>query len=143
MNRKKRRRRQTQSVSEMGDFSEREMKFFAQFINIFIPDAQFDLELEEAIAPPPISLSVPDLQDYVAQQMNQPLRRSASSTELLYEKAMQRFYQAVELDEAEMERKRSMSVEPNAKRNNRSRDQNKDTARNNWVNWFSHFADYH
>lgn len=46
--------------------------------------------------------------------MNQPLRRSASSTELLYEKAMQRFYQAVELDEAEMERKRSMSVEPKA-----------------------------
>lgn len=29
---------------------------------------------------------------------------------------MQRFYQAVELDEAEMERKRSASVEPNAKK---------------------------
>lgn len=28
--------------------------------------------------------------------------------------AMQRFYQAVELDEAEMERKRSASVEPNS-----------------------------
>lgn len=102
-------------------------------MNHFFPDAQFDLELEEAISPPPLSLSVPDLQDYVAQQMNQPLRRSASSTELLYEKAMQRFYQAVELDEAEMERKRSMSVEPNAKRQNRSEDQNKETAQNNWV----------
>lgn len=29
---------------------------------------------------------------------------------------MQRFYQAVELDEAEMERKRSTSVEPNSKK---------------------------
>lgn len=83
---------------------------------------------------PPLSLSVPDLHDYVAQQMNQPLRRSASSTELLYEKAMQRFYQAVELDEAEMERKRSMSVEPNTKRSQRNNDNmNKEIAQNDWV----------
>lgn len=89
---------------------------------------------------PPLSLSVPDLQDYAAQQMNQPLRRSASSTELLYEKAMQRFYKAVELDEAEMERKRGMSVESKAKTSQRSNridvtdQKNQETVQNDWVN---------
>lgn len=97
------------------------------------------MELEEAIAAPPLSLSVPDLQSYVAQHINQPLRRSASSTELLYEKAMQRFYKAVELDEAEIERKLRMSAGPNPKAqqtkgNSYSEDRNKVTAQNDWVN---------
>lgn len=35
---------------------------------------------------------------------------------LVFCQVMQRFYQAVELDEAEMERKRSASVEPNSKK---------------------------
>lgn len=122
-----------------GHFYLKKPKFPTQYSNcLFLSDNQFDLELEEAIAPPPLSLSVPDLQDYVAQQLNQPLRRSASSTELLYEKAMQRFYQAVELDEAEMERKRSMSVEPKAKTsqpNLRHDDKNKNTAQDEWVKW--------
>lgn len=73
----------------------------------------FDLDLHEAISAPPLSLSTPDLHDLTQQDTFQPLRRSASSSELLYEKAMQRFYQAVELDEAETAKKsRSNSVEP-------------------------------
>lgn len=70
------------------------------------------MDLKEAISPPPLSFSVPDLQNISEHQLNSTMRRSASSTELLYEKVMQRFYQAVELDEAEMEKKRCKSVDP-------------------------------
>lgn len=75
---------------------------------------QFDLDLKEAIFAPPLSLSTPDLHDISAHEPLYPLRRSASSSELLYEKAMQRFYEAVQLDEAEMARKKSVNVEPNS-----------------------------
>lgn len=77
-----------------------------------IAENHFDLDLQEAISAPPLSLSTPDLHDMSIQSAFQPLRRSASSSELLYEKAMQRFYQAVELDEAETASKRGASVEP-------------------------------
>lgn len=40
---------------------------------------------------------------------------------------MQRFYQAVELDEAEMERKRSASVEPNSKMKSKVSESSLDT----------------
>lgn len=63
--------------------------------------------------PPPLSLSAPDLRSEWLSPP--PLRRSASSTELLYEKAMQKFYQAVEVEEAENERKRSMSIGPKSR----------------------------
>ncbi|XP_031619556.1 muscle M-line assembly protein unc-89 [Contarinia nasturtii] len=69
----------------------------------------FDLDLKEAIDAPPLSLSTPDLSDMSHHSTFQPLRRSASSSELLYEKVMQRFYEAVELDEAEMARKQGDS----------------------------------
>lgn len=109
----------------------------------FVGD-HFDLDLQEAIEAPPLSLSTPDLHNIAAHYNPfQPLRRSASSSELLYEKVndmkfffkmihhnheyalklcqvMQRFYQAVELDEAEMERKRSASVEPKSKNKSKS-----------------------
>lgn len=77
----------------------------------------FDLELDEAILPPPLSLSAPELGTLrtespptTPQQFQ--LRRCVSSTELLYEKAMARFYQAVELEETENAKKRSASIEP-------------------------------
>lgn len=70
----------------------------------------FDLELDEAILPPPLSLSAPELG---TEPPTTPLiRRCVSSTELLYEKAMARFYQAVELEESETAKKRSASIEP-------------------------------
>lgn len=59
----------------------------------------FDFDLEDTIAPPPLSLSAPEL---TAAHPSPPrIRRSASSTELLYERAMARFYQAVAYEEAE------------------------------------------
>lgn len=63
--------------------------------------------MKESIEAPPLSLSTPDLHDVSDHCSFQPLRRSASSSELLYEKAMQRFYQAVELDEAVIAKKRT------------------------------------
>lgn len=47
----------------------------------------------------------------------QPLRRSASSSELLYEKAMQRFYQAVELDKAVMAKKHTSHLNAHSETN--------------------------
>lgn len=67
----------------------------------------------ESLLPPPLSLSAPDLRSELPSPP--PMRRSASSTELLYEKAMQKFYQAVEIEEAENERKRSMSIGPKSR----------------------------
>ncbi|KAM7355445.1 myomesin and myosin binding protein [Cochliomyia hominivorax] len=70
----------------------------------------FELDLEDAIQPPPISISAPDLAllDYSTLHTF-PIRRSVSSTELLYERAMARFYEAVELEEAEKARKLKIS----------------------------------
>lgn len=53
---------------------------------LFVGD-HFDLDLQEAIEAPPLSLSTPDLHNIAAHYNPfQPLRRSASSSELLYEK---------------------------------------------------------
>ncbi|KAH8302378.1 hypothetical protein KR044_005858 [Drosophila immigrans] len=62
----------------------------------------FELELEDAIQPPPISISAPDLAflEFTNLHTTFPLRRSVSSTELLFERAMARFYEAVELEQA-------------------------------------------
>lgn len=65
--------------------------------------------MDELNAPPPLSQSTPEL------SMNPPigqiLRSAVSSTELLYERAMARFYQAVEIEEERNARKRSFSVD--------------------------------
>lgn len=67
-------------------------------------DPEFD-----SILPPQLSLSTPELG--VEVPVAPKMRRCVSSTELLYEKAMQRFYKAVEFEETENLR-RSASVEP-------------------------------
>lgn len=51
------------------------------------------------------------------------MRAAVSSTELLYERAMARFYKAVEYEETENARKRSMSIEPDSRRRSLSVDQ--------------------
>lgn len=54
---------------------------------LFFVGVHFDLDLQEAIEAPPLSLSTPDLHNITAHHNPfQPLRRSASSSELLYEK---------------------------------------------------------
>ncbi|PSN33374.1 hypothetical protein C0J52_23697 [Blattella germanica] len=70
----------------------------------------------ECSVPPPMSLSAPELGGG-EQLVTHPLRNSVSSTELLHEQAMARFYQAVAEEEAEkaIQRKENMerrSAEP-------------------------------
>lgn len=75
----------------------------------------FDLEMEEYFAPPPpLSQSAPELN--VAFPDGPGMRHAVSSTELLYERAMARFYKAVEFEETENARKRSISVEQESRR---------------------------
>lgn len=66
---------------------------------VFFPTGDtFDFDLEDSAPPPPMSLSVPDLRAVLPLQ---PLLRPAvSSTELIYERAMARVYQAVANEEA-------------------------------------------
>lgn len=77
---------------------------------MFAEQDSFELDLEDAIQPPPISISAPDLALLEYSTLHTfPMRRSVSSTELLYERAMARFYEAVELEEAEKARKLKIS----------------------------------
>jgi hypothetical protein len=71
--------------------------------------------MEEYFAPPPpLSQSAPELN---ATLPDPPMMRFAvSSTELLYERAMARFYKAVEYEEHETARKRSASEEQDGRR---------------------------
>lgn len=69
---------------------------------------EFTLDLKDALSPPPLSISAPNIAtaSNIATAPFPSLRRSASSTELLYEKVMERFYQAVEIEhKAAAERK--------------------------------------
>lgn len=66
--------------------------------------------------------SAPDLN--VVPRVQVPLRHASSSTELLYERAMARFYKAVEIEEQETQR-RSMSVDIEARRRSFSVDDSK------------------
>lgn len=65
--------------------------------------------MDELISPPPLSQSAPELN--TMPPAVPLLRYAVSSTELLYERAMARFYKAVEYEESENARKRSVSVE--------------------------------
>ncbi|XP_030767086.1 muscle M-line assembly protein unc-89-like isoform X2 [Sitophilus oryzae] len=60
--------------------------------------------------PPPLSLSAPELSGLEELQFL-PLKNSASSTELLHERAIMRFYQAAEEEEKELERIRNSNPE--------------------------------
>lgn len=71
-------------------------------------DTEFD-----SILPPQLSLSTPELG--LESPATPTMRRCVSSTELLYEKAMQRFYQAVKLEESETKNRRSESVDPQSR----------------------------
>lgn len=63
----------------------------------------FDFEMEDTLPPPPLSLSAPELS---AVPLAIPtLKRSVSSTELLYERAMARFYKAMEYEESTQTKK--------------------------------------
>lgn len=71
--------------------------------------------------PPPLSQSAPELNATLPEASH--MRHAASSTELLYERAMARFYKAVEIEQHETARRRSMSVDVEARRRSMSYDQ--------------------
>lgn len=85
--------------------------FFLFFIFNNNAANNFELDLREAIQVSPLSLSTPDLHNISHHNPFQQLKRSASSSELLYEKEIQRFYQAVQLDE-EAQRNRTHNIDP-------------------------------
>ncbi|KAL4717763.1 hypothetical protein ACJJTC_000912 [Scirpophaga incertulas] len=58
----------------------------------------FQLDLEDALSPPPLSLSAPELSARCVLPFK-ALRNAVSSTELLHEAAMARFYKAVAMKE--------------------------------------------
>ncbi|RVE42163.1 hypothetical protein evm_013182 [Chilo suppressalis] len=60
----------------------------------------FQLDLEEALSPPPLSLSAPELSARCVLPFR-ALRNAVSSTELLHEAAMARFYKAVAMEQAQ------------------------------------------
>ncbi|KAJ8952470.1 hypothetical protein NQ314_007548, partial [Rhamnusium bicolor] len=80
----------------------------SEFMLVLYPDenerGNSDFEFDENSVPPPMSLSAPELGAEPPLFYN--LRNAASSTELLHERAMMRFYQAAEAEEAEMEKRR-------------------------------------
>ncbi|XP_059613730.1 titin-like isoform X2 [Phlebotomus argentipes] len=70
----------------------------------------FDFEVDEVMPPPPLSLSAPELSIEIPPPPI--LRRSVSSTELLYERAMARFYHAVEAEEEAEKVKKQGQIVP-------------------------------
>ncbi|XP_058123603.1 serine/arginine repetitive matrix protein 2 [Anopheles ziemanni] len=73
-------------------------------------NSTFDFELDELVAPPPpLSLSAPELN--VEPPPAPTMRAGVSSSELLYERAMARFYQAVAFEESENQRKEALEQE--------------------------------
>lgn len=74
----------------------------------------FQLDLEDALSPPPISLSAPELSSRCMMPFK-ALRNAVSSTELLHERAMARFYKAVAMKEEQNKQKdnKSLSREQN------------------------------
>ncbi|CAG9781719.1 unnamed protein product [Diatraea saccharalis] len=81
-----------------------------EFMLVLYPDTKanektekrksFQLELEDALSPPPLSLSAPELSARCVLPFR-ALRNAVSSTELLHEAAMARFYKAVAMEQAQ------------------------------------------
>ncbi|XP_013189442.1 uncharacterized protein LOC106134039 [Amyelois transitella] len=83
-----------------------------EFMLVLYPDKDdkaekrksFQLDLEDALSPPPISLSAPELSSRCIMPFK-ALRNAVSSTELLHERAMARFYKAVQMKEEQTKQK--------------------------------------
>lgn len=81
--------------------------------SFFLDSKQDTIELTEEesdLIPPPISLSLPELFS-VEHQIVEVMRTAVSSTELLHERAMERFYRAVAAEEASEIAKQKTQVE--------------------------------
>ncbi|XP_046606834.1 uncharacterized protein LOC124298633 [Neodiprion virginianus] len=70
---------------------------------------QVNMEAEEDdLVPPPLSLSLPELFS-ASHEVVETLREAVSSTELLHERAMERFYHAVAVEEAELAKRKAQT----------------------------------
>ncbi|XP_056631223.1 uncharacterized protein LOC130441524 [Diorhabda sublineata] len=80
----------------------------SEFMLVLYPDenqkGQTDFDLDDDMMPPPMSLSAPELGNEAP--IFNPIKSSASSTELLHERAMKRLYEAAKAEERELERRR-------------------------------------
>lgn len=79
-----------------------------------VPDVECSSDFavfDDSSIPPPLSLSAPELGG-CEPWLTPPLRNAVSSTELLHEQAMARFYQAVAEEEAEKARERKVMEPP-------------------------------
>lgn len=80
----------------------------SEFMLVLYPDenqkGQADFDLDYDTIPPPMSLSAPELGNEAP--IFNPIKSSASSTELLHERAMKRLYEAAKAEERELERRR-------------------------------------
>lgn len=74
------------------------------------PDITDLMEDEDDLIPPPMSLSLPELFSE-HHQVVEVMREAVSSTELLHERAMERFYRAIAAEEASELAKRKTQVE--------------------------------
>ncbi|XP_015607104.1 titin [Cephus cinctus] len=63
---------------------------------------------DEDLVPPPMSLSLPELFS-INHEVVETLREAVSSTELLHERAMERFYHAVAVEEAELAKRKAQT----------------------------------
>ncbi|KAL0100115.1 hypothetical protein PUN28_019518 [Cardiocondyla obscurior] len=72
------------------------------------------MEDESDLIPPPMSLSLPELFS-TQHQVVEIMREAVSSTELLHERAMERFYRAVAAEEASEVAKQKMQLEKQTK----------------------------
>ncbi|CAK1588532.1 unnamed protein product [Parnassius mnemosyne] len=77
----------------------------------------FQLDLEDALSPPPLSLSAPELSSRCILPFK-ALRNAVSSTELLHERAMARFYKAVAMKEEQTKQKDEKSNNHEMKNHN-------------------------
>ncbi|XP_050683898.1 uncharacterized protein LOC126978842 [Leptidea sinapis] len=84
----------------------------------------FQLDLEDALSPPPISLSAPELSSRNVFPFK-ALRNAVSSTELLHERAMARFYTAVAMKEEQSKQKQESEKMIEYRNNNIEIEQNK------------------
>ncbi|XP_014610181.1 PREDICTED: uncharacterized protein LOC106790044 [Polistes canadensis] len=69
-----------------------------------------EIEDEEDLIPPPMSLSLPELFS-IEHVVVETLREAVSSTEMLHERAMERFYKAMEAEKESENAKRKVALE--------------------------------
>ncbi|XP_023246905.1 uncharacterized protein LOC106637047 isoform X2 [Copidosoma floridanum] len=114
-----RRQYESERLEKQSEITRRETRGTSEALTNRFVERQSAVEVppdeeEEDLIPPPMSLSLPELfsPDH---QIVEIVREAVSSTELLHERAMERFYRAVEAEQS-IEQKRNKTNDPKANR---------------------------